>query len=159
MAFERNELRRIMGHFATGITVVTTHGPDGKRYGLTMNAVCSLSLAPPLMLICVDKRAESHPAFQPARGFVINILDVSQEEISRRFAVSGGEKFGGLACRDGVTGAPVLEDALAWIECRVTEVHDGGDHTIYIGEVEAGDARIGDPLLYYRGQYRVLSDV
>ncbi len=75
MAFDRNELRRVMGHFATGITVVTTRGPDGKRYGLTMNAVCSLSLDPPLLLICVDKKAESHPAFQPARGFAVNVLD------------------------------------------------------------------------------------
>jgi flavin reductase (DIM6/NTAB) family NADH-FMN oxidoreductase RutF len=156
MAFDRNELRRVMGHFATGITVVTTHGPDGKRYGLTMNAVCSLSLTPPLMLICVDKRAESHPAFQPARGFVVNMLDESQEEVSRRFAVSGGEKFTGLACRDGVTGAPILEDALAWVECRVIEVHEGGDHTIYIGEVEDAGARTGDPILYYRGKYRFL---
>ena len=156
MAFDRNELRRVMGHFATGITVVTTHGPDGKRYGLTMNAVCSLSLTPPLMLICVDKRAESHPAFQPARGFVVNMLDESQQEVSRRFAVSGGEKFTGIACREGVTGAPILEDSLAWVECRVIEVHDGGDHTIYIGEVEAADAREGHPLLYYRGKYRSL---
>jgi flavin reductase (DIM6/NTAB) family NADH-FMN oxidoreductase RutF len=156
MAFDRNELRRVMGHFATGITVVTTHGPDGKRYGLTMNAVCSLSLTPPLMLICVDKRAESHPAFQPARGFVVNMLDESQEEVSRRFAVSGGEKFTGLACRDGVTGAPILEDALAWVECRVIEVHEGGDHTIYIGEVEDAGAGAGDPILYYRGKYRFL---
>jgi len=156
MAFDRNELRRVMGHYATGIAVVTTHGPDGKRYGLTMNAVCSVSLTPPLLLICVDKKAESHPAFQPARGFVVNVLDHSQEEISRRFAVSGGEKFTGLAYRDGVTGAPILEGALAWVECRVVEVHDGGDHTIYLGEVEAAGAREGDPLLYFCGKYRLL---
>ncbi len=103
MAFDQNELRRVMGHFATGITVVTTHdGADGKRYGLTANAVCSVSLDPPLILVCVDKRAESHPAFQTVRrpSSSTSWCD-GQEALSRHFAVSGGDKFVDLACRSG----------------------------------------------------------
>jgi flavin reductase (DIM6/NTAB) family NADH-FMN oxidoreductase RutF len=158
MAFDRDELRRVMGHFATGVTIVTTHDGAGRCYGFTANAVCSVSLAPPLVLICVDKRAESYPAFERSGAFVINILGAHQEEISRRFAVSGGEKFTGLACRNAGTGAPVLEGALAWVECRVVAVHEGGDHTIYVGEVEDAGAAEGHPLLFFRGRYHRLPE-
>src|SRR5262249_36775809 len=137
MAFDKSELRRVMGHFATGVTIVTTHDGAGPCYGLTANAVCSVSLEPPLVLGCVDKGAESHPAFGRSQAFVVNILSDRQEELSRRFAVSGGDKFVDLPCRTGGTGAPILEDALAHVECRVVAVHEAGDHTIYIGEVES----------------------
>lgn len=156
MSFDRNELRRVMSHFATGVTVVTTHDGQGRCYGLTVNAVCSVSLDPPLVLVCVDKQAESHPAFQRSQEFAVNILDERQEELSRRFAVSGGEKFIGLSCRAGVTGAPILAGALAHVECRVVAAHDAGDHTIYIGEVENADAADGRPLLFFRGRYHRL---
>jgi flavin reductase (DIM6/NTAB) family NADH-FMN oxidoreductase RutF len=158
MAFDRDELRRVMGHFATGVTIVTTHDGAGRCYGFTANAVCSVSLAPPLVLICVDKRAESYPAFERSGAFVINILGAHQEEISRRFAVSGGEKFTGLACHNAGTGAPILEGALAWVECRVVAVHEGGDHTIYVGEVEDAGAAEGHPLLFFRGRYHRLPE-
>jgi flavin reductase (DIM6/NTAB) family NADH-FMN oxidoreductase RutF len=158
MTIERNELRRVMGHFATGVTIVTTHDGSGRCYGLTANAVCSLSLSPPLLLICVDKGAESYPAFERSRTFVVNILAESQQEISRRFAVSGGEKFTGVPYRTGSTGAPILENSLAYVECRVVAAHDGGDHTIYIGEVESCDAVGGTPLLFFRGRYHHLRD-
>jgi flavin reductase (DIM6/NTAB) family NADH-FMN oxidoreductase RutF len=156
MAIDRDELRRVMGHFATGVTVVTTHDGEGRCYGLTANAVCSLSLTPPLILVCVDKRAESYPAFERSRAFVVNVLGAEQEELSRRFAVSGGEKFTGLACRDGATGAPILEGSLAHVECRVVAAHDGGDHTIFVGEVENAAAAGGQPLLFFRGRYHRL---
>jgi flavin reductase (DIM6/NTAB) family NADH-FMN oxidoreductase RutF len=156
MPFDRNELRRVMGHFATGVTIVTTHDGEGRCYGLTANAVSSVSLDPPLILICVDKRAESHPAFALSQSFVVNILSDEQEELSRRFAVSGGEKFVGLACRSGGTGAPIIEGALAHVECRVIASHDAGDHTIHIGEVESADAGTGRPLLFFRGRYHRL---
>ena len=158
MAIDRSDLRRIMGHFATGVTVVTTHDGNGKCYGLTANAVCSLSLSPPLVLVCVDKNAESYPAFERSRVFAVNILTDAQQELSRRFAVSGGEKFAGLQCRPGATGSPILEGALAHVECRVLNAHDGGDHTIYVGTVEAGDAADGQPLLFFRGRYHLLGD-
>ena len=153
MAFDRKELRRVMSHFATGVTVVTTHDGQGRCYGLTANAVCSVSLDPPLILVCVDKSAESYAAFDLSQAFVVNILGEGQEELSRRFAVSGGEKFVGLPCRNGGTGAPILEGTLAYVECRVVAAHDAGDHTIYIGEVESAAAADGPPLLFFRGRY------
>lgn len=159
MAFDRNELRRVMSHFATGVTVVTTHDGQGRCYGLTANAVCSVSLDPPLILVCVDKCAESHPAFELSQAFVVNILGEGQEEISQRFAVSGGEKFVGLACRNGGTGAPILDGALAHVECRVVAAHEAGDHTIYVGEVESAETAAtadGRPLLFFRGRYHQL---
>jgi len=156
MAFDRNELRRVMGHFATGVTIVTTHDTEGRCYGLTANAVTSVSLDPPLVLVCVDKRAESYPAFDLSQVFVVNILGEHQEELSRRFAVSGGDKFVDLPCRNGGTGAPIIEGALAHVECRVVATHDAGDHTIYVGEVESADAVDGHPLLFFRGRYHQL---
>jgi len=156
MAFDRNELRRVMGHFATGVTVVTTHDRQGRCYGLTANAVSSVSLDPPLVLVCVDKGAESYPAFDLSQVFVVNILGEHQEELSRRFAVSGGDKFVDLPCRTGGTGAPIIEGALAHVECRVFAAHDAGDHTIYVGAVESADAAEGQPLLFFRGRYHQL---
>jgi len=156
MPFDRTELRKVMGHFATGVTIVTTHDGAGRCYGLTANAVCSVSLDPPLVLVCVDKRAESHPAFGLSQAFVVNILADEQEALSRHFAVSGGDKFVDLPCRNGGTGAPILEGALAHVECRVVSTYDAGDHTIYIGEVESADSRDGRPLLFFRGKYHQL---
>jgi flavin reductase (DIM6/NTAB) family NADH-FMN oxidoreductase RutF len=158
MPIDRSELRRVMGHFATGVTVITTRDVDGKPYGLTANALCSVSLTPPLLLICVDTRAESHPAFERSRLFAVNVLALGHEELSRRFAVSGGDKFVDVRHRFGTTGVPLLEDVLAVVECRVVAVHEAGDHTIYIGEVEHLEASEGDPLLFFRGQYRRLGE-
>ena len=147
-----------MGHFATGVAVITTRDIDGKPYGLTANALCSVSLTPPLLLVCVDKGAESHPAFERSRLFAVNVLALGHEELSRRFAVSGGDKFVDVPHRFGTTGVPLLEDVLAVVECRVVAVHEAGDHTIYIGEVEHLEASEGDPLLFFRGQYRRLGE-
>jgi flavin reductase (DIM6/NTAB) family NADH-FMN oxidoreductase RutF len=158
MAIDRSELRRVMGHFATGVTVITTRDDDGRPYGLTANAVCSVSLEPPLLLVCVDKRAESHPALQRSGVFAVNILGHEHQNLSRRFAVSGGEKFAEVAHRSGATGVPLLDGVLGTIECRVVAVHDAGDHTIYIGQVEHLDATDGDPLLFFRGKYRRLRE-
>lgn len=158
MAIDRSELRRVMGHFATGVAVITTRDLDGKPYGLTANALCSVSLDPPLLLVCVDKRAESHPAFGRSGAFAINILAREHEDLSRRFAVSGGDKFVDVAHSSGVTGVPLLEGALGAVECRVVAEHDAGDHTIFIGKVEELVASEGDPLLFFRGKYRSLRE-
>lgn len=158
MSIDRTELRRVMGHFATGVTVITTRDVDGKPYGLTANALCSVSLAPPLLLVCIDKGAESHSAFERSRYFAINILGLGHEDLSQRFAVSGGDKFADVAHRVGATGLPLLEGALGAVECRVVAVHDAGDHTIFVGEVEHLEAAEGDPLLFFRGRYRRLGD-
>ncbi len=159
MAIDRTELRRVMGFFATGVTVITTRDLDGRPYGLTANAVCSVSLDPPLLLVCVDKGAESHPAFVRSRLFAINILGLGHEDLSRRFAVSGGDKFVDVPFRSGITGLPLLEGVLAAVECRVVDVYEAGDHTIFIGEVEGLEAAEGDPLLFFRGKYRRLGDI
>jgi flavin reductase (DIM6/NTAB) family NADH-FMN oxidoreductase RutF len=158
MPIEKNELRRIMGHFATGVTVITTISKDGAIYGLTANAFMSVSLEPPLLLISVDKKAESYPYFEQSKVFTVNILGDSQEALSRRFAVSGGNKFDGVAYRRGANNVPILEDTLAHVECRVYAAYDGGDHTLYLGEILEAETREGKPLLFYRGGYRSISN-
>ncbi len=147
-----------MGHFATGVAVITSRDVDGRPYGFTANALCSVSLDPPLLLVCVDKRADSHTALGRAGVFVVNILGQQHEELSRRFAVSGGDKFGEVSHRVGCNGAPVLDGVLGVVECRVVAAHDGGDHTIYVGRIEHLEASEGDPLLFFRGKYRRLSE-
>jgi flavin reductase (DIM6/NTAB) family NADH-FMN oxidoreductase RutF len=156
--FDAKELRRVMGLFATGVTVITTRDRHGNCYGLTANAVTSLSLVPPLLLVCIDRKAETYPHFLDSKEFVVNILAEDQDELSTRFAKSGGDKFVGVGCHPGHRGVPVLDGAIAHVECRIVETHEGGDHVIHIGEVEHADVRGGRPLLFYQGRYRRLAD-
>ena len=159
MAIEPNELRRVMGHFATGVTVITTMRSSGELHGFTANAFTSVSLVPPLALVCVDKKAESYPCFAESKIFTVNVLAHDQETLSRKFAVSGGNKFEGVSYRIGANGAPILDGVLAYLECKVTAAIDGGDHTIYVGEVEQAEtAHEGKPLLFFRGGYREIGD-
>lgn len=155
MSIEQDEFRRVLGHFPTGVTVVTTRDPDsGEPIGLTVNAFASLSLEPPLVLACVERSADSHDVIRRAGVFAVNVLDQEAERISRRFATWDAEtKFDGLAHREEVTGAPVLDVALAWVDCRVHDAFGAGDHTVFVGAVVAADAHEGTPLLYYRGGY------
>src|SRR5258708_5513377 len=147
-----------MGRFATGVTVVTTDGSRGKG-GLTANAVASLSLDPPLVLVAVDKRAGSYPEIKDNACYAVNILSTDQEEISKRFATPGPKDFTGLKCSVAVTGAPIFEGSLGYVDCRLKEVLPGGDHDIFIGEILAGDVRDdGQPLLYFSGKYRALAE-
>src|SRR5580700_9179907 len=111
MAIEKNELRRVMGHFATGVTVITSLRTSGELHGLTANAFTSVSLIPPLALVCVDKKAESYPCFEESKVFTVNVLASDQEALSRRFAVSGGQKFEGVSYKIGANGAPILDGA------------------------------------------------
>ena len=156
MAFDASALHTVMGCFATGVTVITTRDQGGRPYGLTANAVTSLSLEPPLLLICVDRKAETFPHFFDSKIFVLNILSAEQEEISRRFARTGGDKFAGIAYRVGHLDTPILEGTLGHVECRIIETLEGGDHVIHVGEVEYAEARDGPPLIFYRGRYRHL---
>src|SRR5438477_11689336 len=126
MASEPSELRKVMGCFATGVTIITTRDQSGKPYGLTANAVTSLSLTPPLLLICVDRKAETYPHFFDSKPFVLNILAEDQEAISRRFATTGGDKFRGLEFELGRLGRPSLAGALGHVECRILDPHGGG---------------------------------
>jgi len=153
MAFDARELRRVMGSFCTGVTIITTRDDAGHPFGLTANAVTSVSLDPPLVLVCVDRKAESHAHFYTSKVFVVNILSEEQEALSRRFAVSGGEKFADVPCHPGRLGALVLDGTLAHLECRIVETHEAGDHVIHIGEVDHAETHGGRPLLFFQGKY------
>jgi flavin reductase (DIM6/NTAB) family NADH-FMN oxidoreductase RutF len=158
MAFDQAKQRKIMGHFATGVTVVTTGGAAGT-HGLTANAVASLSLDPPLVLVAVDKKAHSWEFLRANRCFAVNILTLEQEAISRRFATPGPKDFDDLPVRTAETGAPILADCLAYLDCRVVGILPGGDHEIFVGQIVAGELHDGIPLLYYSGKYRRLADL
>jgi flavin reductase (DIM6/NTAB) family NADH-FMN oxidoreductase RutF len=149
------EFRRVLGHFATGVAISTTRDARGEPCGLTVNSFCSVSLEPPLVLVCIETAADSHDCIRNAGYYAVNVLGEDRgESLSRRFSTWGVEdKLRGIAFREEVTGAPVLEKALAWVDCRVVAEYPGGDHTIFLGQVVAADAREGTPLLYYRGGY------
>jgi flavin reductase (DIM6/NTAB) family NADH-FMN oxidoreductase RutF len=155
MSFEAAEFRRIMGHLASGVAVVAAADPEnGTVRGLTASAVASVSLDPPLVLASVERSADTHDCIERAGAFAVSILGADDEALARRFAdYPSDRKFAGAAYRAETTGAPVLDRALAWVDCRVWAVYDGGDHTIFVGEVVGGGARDGPPLLYFRGGY------
>ena len=147
------EFRRIMGHWSTGVAVVATHRGE-RPWGLTANAFASVSLDPPLVLVCVDLGADTHDPLRDAGFFAVSVLAADQERLARRFAASDVEdKFDGVAWREEATGAPVLEGAVAWLDCRLWAHFPAGDHTIFVGQVVAGDAAEHAPLLYFRGGY------
>lgn len=152
---DESEFRRVIGHFATGVAIVTSCRHDGSACGLTVSSVSSVSLDPTLVLVCVAHDSDTHAWLAEAGVYAINVLEEGKgETLARRFAGGGAEeKFRGTAWRTEHTGAPVLDEALAWLDCRVTAALPGGDHTIFVGEVLAADAREGTPLLYYRGGY------
>ncbi|HEV2129737.1 MAG TPA: flavin reductase family protein [Longimicrobiaceae bacterium] len=152
---EPSEFRRVLGHFPTGVAVVTGRRADGTPCGLTLNAFCSVSLEPALILVCIEHTAVSHDCILDTGAFAVNVLEQTHgERLARRFSTWGtGDKFRGIPYREEASGAPVLADALAWIDCRVWNSYPGGDHTIFVGEVIAADAHEGAPLVYYRGGY------
>ena len=155
MPIDDARFRQAMGHFASGVTVVTT-AAGSELYGMTVSSFSSLSLNPPLVLICIDKSVPTHDILKHAGCFVVNILEERQEHISRRFATTANDKFKGVAWHTGKLGLPVLDNTLAAIECSLRDTLDGGDHTIFIGEVVDAEVREGTPLLYYRRGYREL---
>ncbi len=157
MPIDKDQFRATLGRFASGITVVTARGADGRDHGMTVSAFSSLSLDPPLVLVCIARNASVFPHVAAAAHVGINILASGQEALSRRFASRDGDRFDGVGYRHGHTGVPVLDDALASLEVRVTAQHDGGDHVIVIGEVEHATVREGHPLVYYRGGYATLA--
>jgi flavin reductase (DIM6/NTAB) family NADH-FMN oxidoreductase RutF len=156
MVIHAQELRRVMGHFATGVTVITTRDKNGVPTGLTANAFLSLSLDPPLALISVDKSAQCYACFECDNGFTVNFLHEDQEELSRRFATKGIDKFAGLQWHEGSNGAAVLDGVLGYVECKIRQCLDGGDHTIIIGEILNADASGERPLIFYKGKYQRL---
>jgi flavin reductase (DIM6/NTAB) family NADH-FMN oxidoreductase RutF len=149
--------REAIGHFATGVTVVTTIH-EGRPAGMTASAVASLSLDPVLLLVCVDNRLATHRAIEASRRFVVNVLGEGQQELALHFARSAPDKFEGVALREG-SELPVLEEAIAHFICDVHERFHGGDHSIFTGLVrECGAVRGRRPLLYFRSGFGSLRD-
>jgi flavin reductase (DIM6/NTAB) family NADH-FMN oxidoreductase RutF len=151
-----DEFRSVLGRFPSGVSVVTTKAADGSDEGMTVSAFCSVSLEPPLVLICIEKTASVHEALTRAPRFVVNVLSAKQEQIARRFSIVDIDRFEGVGFSRSRNGIAVLDDVLGVIECSRFALHDAGDHTIIVGEVEAGRAENGTPLLYYRGGYAEL---
>lgn len=146
--------RAVLGHFATGIAVVTGVDTDGVPQGLTCQSFVSLSLDPPLVAFCPSKASNSWPRIEASGAFCANILAEDQEDISRVFATPGADKYRGVGWRAGESGSPILNDVLAWVDCRIEARHDGGDHLVIVGRVVALAAPSkGRPLLAYRGGY------
>lgn len=145
--------RTACGYFATGVSVVTMMTKSGELHGLTANSFTSVSLHPPLVLVCVDKAITSYPAIEGAEGFLVNILTDQQEELARRFATPDIEKFDGVVFGPGPYNSPRLLDCLAYIAARSGARHDAGDHTIFIGEATEAEVGSGQPLVFYRGMY------
>ncbi|HVR71636.1 MAG TPA: flavin reductase family protein [Vicinamibacteria bacterium] len=157
MPIEPDEFRRALAQLASGVTAVTTRDAAGRPLGLTVTAFSSVSLAPPLVLVCVDERSETHAGFRESGRFGVSLLADDQEEVSRRFAGGGPLKFETTPLVEGATGVPLVAGAVAHLECRVVATHTAGDHAIYVGEVVAAAVHPGRPLLYHRGRYHRLA--
>jgi len=152
--FDQKDFRATMGQFCTGV-VIATGAPDGAPAGFAAQSFVSLSLDPPLVAICPGKGSTSWPKIRDSGAFCANMLHASQVDVCNNFARSGGDKFSDLAWSTGVTGAPILADALTYVECTLENELDAGDHTIAIGRVKAYkrlDEEVG-PLLFFRGKY------
>ncbi|MEQ1687548.1 MAG: flavin reductase family protein [Sphingopyxis sp.] len=148
-------LRDALGCFATGVTIVTACGDDGTPIGLTVNSFTSVSLDPPLLLVCIANNAGTAGVLAVAEHFAVNMLRMGQQDISNRFARPGADRFAATDWGEGEHGAPIIHGSLASFECARSSVHDGGDHFILIGRVlRARFEPSGDPLLYFRGSYR-----
>lgn len=152
--------RGALSHLAGGVVIVTTRGQDDEPRGMTATAVCSVSLVPPLVMACMSHAAATHRAVEESGVFALNLLPVTAERLARRFASADPDKFAGLECEAGVTGAPLLESALAQCDCEVERSVPAGDHTIFIGRVVdvRGDVEsLTPPLVYCRGAYGSLT--
>jgi 3-hydroxy-9,10-secoandrosta-1,3,5(10)-triene-9,17-dione monooxygenase reductase component len=158
MKVDDDSFRRALSQFATGVTVVLTRDAAGAPAGLTVNAFSSVSLDPPLVLVCVDVRSDAHDPLAQSGTFGVSVLSETQEDVSRRFAWRGPEKFEGFVLEHGKTGALLVPGAVAHLECAVVGAHRGGDHTIYVGEVRVIRVAGGRPLVYHGGGYRRLED-
>jgi len=159
MVFDPRALRNAFGAFATGVTLVTTVGPDGKPIAMTANSFSSVSLDPPLLLWCIDKASDRLAVFEASPHFAINILAEHHKTLSSRFATKGQPYMDGVECVTGESGCPVIPDACAIFECERVARHDAGDHIIYIGRVRRFETPegAGKPLVFHRGNYSVLT--
>lgn len=159
--FDSRTFRNACGQFMTGVTVVTARGEQDEPVGLTANSFTSVSLEPPLLLVCLDKNLRTYTAFVQAQGFAVHVLAADQKELCARFATRGADKFAGLATEEGLFGAPILSGAIVSFECESVQRVDAGDHTIIIGEVRRlrTGAEGAPPLGYLRGRYVSAADL
>ena len=159
---DQRRMRDLMGHFATGVTIVTARsGP--LLSGMTANAIASISVDPPLMMASIARKAETHAAIVGSHAFAVNVLTADQRPLADCFAQATTAakltRFCGAPWNEVETGSPILEGALAYFDCRLTDRHDGGDHTIFLGEIVAAGSRDdAEPLLWYGSGYRSLAD-
>lgn len=158
MPINSDEFRAALGRFASGVTIVTTRDNAGRLHGITVSAFCSVSLEPPLILVCIDKSTGSHRALGEIDCFVVNILREDQQFYSDLFASQLSHKFDQVDYAETADGTPILKDTLANMECRLVNSHDNGDHTIFVGEITKSQVRNGNPLIYFHGNYRKLQD-
>jgi flavin reductase (DIM6/NTAB) family NADH-FMN oxidoreductase RutF len=155
-SIEAREFRRVCSRFASGVTIVTVLDGNGALHGMTASSFTSVSLRPPLILVCVNSGSRILEAFRQSDHFGVNILHESQRRLSERFAGTGYDRFDGVTWHAGQTGTPLFPDVLAKIECRRVEIYPAGDHDILIGEVLHADCREGEPLVHFGSQYRGL---
>jgi len=162
MGVSRDEFRKALGCFATGVTVITVARAAGSVHGMTANAFCSVSLEPPLVLVCVDHESDTHLILREARRFGVSVLREDQQEIARYFAEAEkspqGEERLGVLYHVSARGTPLLQPALAQLDCALVAAHEAGDHTIFVGEVEEAAVTPAAPLLFYGGKYRRLNN-
>ena len=146
------EFRRVLGHFPTGVTVITAYGEDGP-VGMTANSFTAVSLDPPLVLVCPGRSSTTWPRIRAARRFCANVLAHGQADICRRFAQPSEDRFAGIGWHDRATG-PALDEAVAWIDCEIDAEHGAGDHEIVVAEVDAiASAETAEPLVFLRGRF------
>lgn len=150
------EFRETLARFATGVTVVTVLAADGKPHGLTVSSFTSVSVEPPLILVCIDYASAALPHFRACTNFAVNILGESQRELSVNFSEKPEARFEGVEWFRGATGAPLLPDCLANLECRMSSIVEAGDHAVLLAEVVSAQAGGGQPLLYFHREYRSL---
>ncbi len=164
MGIDGSQFRRVLSHFCTGVAVVTVRHPGGV-HGMTANALASVSLDPPLVLVCVGRHARTHRLLPETGSFAVNLLAEDQLELAERFAGRRPEledPFAGVVWHPRVSGAPIIDGCLGFVDCRLHASHPGGDHSIFVGEVvDLGVPNPGPddpdrPLLFYRGRYRSL---
>ena len=151
--FDEARFRQVLGHFTTGVTVITANAPDGP-VGLAVGSFASVSLDPPMVGFFPDRGSSSWPKIESSGHFCVNVLAETQEDVCRRFASKGEDKFRGLGWHEASSGSPVLDGVLAWIDCDIEAIHPGGDHDIVVGRVRDLDASDEHgPLVFYRGGY------
>lgn len=157
-SFDGATFRRVLGHYPTGVCVVTAVDETGAPIGMAVGSFTSVSLDPPLVAFFPDKRSTSWPRIEKAGRFCVNVLSSEQEHVCRQFSASGSDKFAGISHRVSANGSPILDGVVAWIDCELDAVHEAGDHYIVLGRVVALEVeKAGLPLLFFQGAYGAFS--